>query len=821
MFKRYPSSFSVSLFLIPSEADLGFDHPPQSSGTFAATTTAATTARTTAAMESTRRPFRTPCSVQFNAAEALIVSEVQEDAKRRVTEIFKSWITLREVLRRHEDKLQRRWLKKAEAKRVRVLLDAWRDMPKNHGADFETFRRGLEVRRGGRDDTGHREKYLWPYINQEDLSSPWALPLLLKSRGRSLPSVFACADSQRLKFGIEAGAVVPVVLENHTMRLDDIAHYGQVSERECPTSARFDGCNGVPWSGQFPPGIGLLVLEVQERLLAFLLGCCRQILHDIPENSWATNAFPVESEPHLDLRSKGKSAGHESLAEIAAAEAPYRVPGRMDLNELVCLLDSSAAAAEDRLWALREDPLYFFDQLLETKEDGHKLWTKMVAELVSDVVFRLETFTGLYQQAKELQVLQTRDANNMPLGGELPNPPGEYTKALDTFRRLLYQSSQLYLTMFKIVGRQSPLRRRIVSRCATKLEARVFWLLEALWGHGDDLSSPAGVPTTVDELERLLNREPKAKELISPLTSGLINDLSIISQCMRQTEDHYARAGVYTPYEEYESDSEPSWAFVLDRLSLYEVTVVEELVEPFKRGFSYPIEKRRTKDNVDALRRAEQNLDRMWEYIDQQLGDLSGTATGRCLVDKRPLNRTPPWVEPVPNEKTKAAVPDSVSVFSDPFSSLLVGESIPSKTAFDSIPLRNKTKTKGTPNPPQVLARDPPAPAMPDARLAPSISVDHRALKVFRVLFYNPDRTSTPGGVAWREFLHAMNQAGFSSQKIYGSVWQFQPAGSDLMRGIQFHEPHPTGKIPFWTARRHGRRLDRAYGWGGDTFVLE
>jgi hypothetical protein len=623
-----------------------------------ATTTARTaTART--AMELLRRLFRTLCGVKVDAARVLMASEAQEEAKRRATKTFKTWTTLREVLRRHEDKLQRRWLKKPTAKRVRVLLEAWPDMPKSHGTDFEAFRKRSDARRSGDGDTNDREQYLWPYINQEDLSSPWALPLLLKSRGRSQPSVFAGADRQRLNFGIEAGAIVPVALDNHTMRLDNIAHYGQLLERECPISAGFDGCDGAFRSQHFLPGIGLLVLEVQERLLAFLLDCCRQVLHYIPEDSWTTNDFPVQPEPHHDLRSKGRSADQESLAEIAATEAPYRVPGRMNLNELVCLLDASAAAAEDRFWLLREDPLHFFDQLLETKQDGHRLWTGMVAELVSDVVSRLEIFTGLYQQAKEVHDVQARYTVGIPLGGELPEPPEEYTKALDTFRSLLYQSSKVYLTMLKIVGRQSPLLRRLFFQCTTALEARVFWLLEALWGHGDDLSSPAGVPATVDELERLLSREPKGKELISPLIFGLINDLSIISQCMRQTEDHYACAGVYTPYEEQEPNSEPSWAFVLDRLSPDELTGVGELVEPFKRKFPYPIEKRRTKGNVDALREAEQNLDRIWEYVDQQLGDLSGTATGRYLMNKRPLDRTPPWVEPVQTRKQRPLSPIS------------------------------------------------------------------------------------------------------------------------------------------------------------------
>jgi hypothetical protein len=66
-----------------------------------------------------------------------------------------------------------------------------------------------------------------------------------------------------------------------------------------------------------------------------------------------------------------------------------------------------------------------------------------------------------------------------------------------------------------------------------------------------------------------------------------------------------------------------------------------------------------------------------------------------------------------------------------------------------------------------------------------------------------------------------MASTGFRIEKLYGSVWQFSPTSLDVERSIHFHEPHPKGKIPFEVARRHGRRLTRAYGWHGGMFVLK
>ncbi|KAK0644262.1 hypothetical protein B0T16DRAFT_417404 [Cercophora newfieldiana] len=85
------------------------------------------------------------------------------------------------------------------------------------------------------------------------------------------------------------------------------------------------------------------------------------------------------------------------------------------------------------------------------------------------------------------------------------------------------------------------------------------------------------------------------------------------------------------------------------------------------------------------------------------------------------------------------------------------------------------------------------------------IRVGARALKVFRTLFYNPEVTSSPGEVPWQDFLTSTGL--FAAEKLYGSVWQFQRLDEESQSKIQFHQPHPRGKISFTMARRYGRRL--------------
>jgi hypothetical protein len=69
-----------------------------------------------------------------------------------------------------------------------------------------------------------------------------------------------------------------------------------------------------------------------------------------------------------------------------------------------------------------------------------------------------------------------------------------------------------------------------------------------------------------------------------------------------------------------------------------------------------------------------------------------------------------------------------------------------------------------------------------------------------------------------------MVAVGFASNKLYGSVWSFQPVRDELKalseRKINIHELHLDGKLSFADSRRIGRRMMRAYGLDGSSFFL-
>ena len=797
--------------------------------------------------------------------------EVRQTAQKRSRNVIDSYNTLRNILIRHEETIQKRWAKKTRPQRQKILLDAWPGMVASHRPDFEAFRRTNRANQplsGGQ----YREHYMWPHINQEDLLKPRTLLLLLNARGRNPPSDFAGADYDAMRLGLVSRNLLPVFLNLYTIILHgayDVAEYGKLISWD-------DDDDAMEWAmnrKQFIPGEALFVLEAQEKLNQFLVECCRQILHDIPADRLTADAYSIQPEPRL--KTEKESSGFDSLA-VMAAEAPYRLPSKLDIRRIESVLGAQASAAEDHLWALREDPAYFAEQLFELREhrqeilkdtrgndhptlktvDHNTFWARLCSSISFQAYMRLELFTELQRQANELQQLHIKYADSLSPMSDLPD---ELLDALLKFQHYLGQASKGPLNQLRDhVVASPPWRKYFVRQVPpntttsiigtrskpgmemSDIENRVLWILRTMWEDGHELFL-IRLPLLVDELGRMIETETGAKELFSAFISDILGDLTIISHCLTQVE-------LFLPWSrtfetalvdraddikaEYSRRFE-QWPLVMDTLKDKNVVQFAQLGNPSDGRFTYPFEKRRTKQNVEALQRAERHLDEFWAAIDRlvysKCGKLENTAVRRVLSQPRIMQRTADWVDPAPSKSNQtgresAVHPDLVNLYK-PLSTIYIGgqgtdnhgaQPTASKSKAKSKDLSNRVTTSQT-----TVIADTEQELGPEPELA-SIPVDARSFKVFRTLFFNPAVTSSPGEVSWNDFLHAMTSTGlFAAEKLYGSVWQFQKlVGGDQSR-IQFHEPHPRGKIPFTTARRHGRRLNRAFGWAGDMFVLK
>ncbi|XXH01415.1 hypothetical protein Hte_007775 [Hypoxylon texense] len=792
-------------------------------------------------------------------------SEVSREAKDRTTNIFAHYEKLQGILERHEATIRKRWEKKTRTQRLGILLQAWPGMPLSHRPDFAAFRKHAANLNSVA--IQHRTSFIWPIINQEDLGDPKTLTLLLNSRGRNPPHLFAASDGEGMHLGKVTMAIVPIFLNEHAMTLNGMARkedYGRLvswDEHE-------DAFEWTHTRKQFLPGEGLLILEFQERLLEFLVDCCKTILHDIPFDRMTSNEFAIQPEP--PLKESLDATGFSTLS-ILAKEAPYRPPAKLDLQKIESLLSARTVRAEDHIWSLREDPSYFAETMVDMKEHlpgihsatksqrDDLAWTQVISSVLVESFFQLESFTELRNQATRLRELSGKYSSELSPEKDLPE---EYLAALLRFRHYLNRLIKGVLNQMKLsVAASPPLRAffvqnvprstksstiKIIPNGAVKRDkvtTHLIWLLQTLWEDDHNLFL-CRMTTVIDELDRLLKAEPKALELVSPYIAMLIGELSIAGECLRQLEIFQPWAngfeaalvdreeGIKKEFTEHTR----AWAQVYDAFKEQNITAIRQLGDPSDGRFQYPVGKRQNKANVETLRRSEANLDAFWNAVDDMLyrkaGGLNGTAYKQVLSQPRYLQRTPEWVEPAVKKEQKSNHNNESYEYVPPSSRLFQGTETTSSSARAEVLASGagktaKVKRRGVLGEPESTSENdlapssspPPPGSVEDSQ--PTFQVDARALKVFRTVFFDPAAHTSAGEVAWRDFLHAMDATGFAAQKLYGSVWHFQPTRLDVERSIQFHEPHPRGKIPFLVARRHGRRLSRAYGWRGTMFVLK
>jgi hypothetical protein len=739
---------------------------------------------------------------------------------------------------------------------VQTLLGAWPKMSPSHRPDFEAFKRESSAQRDA--GTSFRDAYMWPSINLEDLSRPKTILLFLQARVRNTPDVFAFADADAAHLGIVTKAIVPPFLQGHTLMLRNRkspSTYGEVVSWDDDDMAFEMMCSGKA----FHPGHGLLVLEIQQRVFRFLVDCCKLILHDIASDDLTSDRFPIQEPVQLTAET---ADGFASLA-VMAAEAPYRLPANMDLLRLESLSAAKKGAADDHVWALREDPGYYVDCMLEYKDHllevlkdtrGHshpvfnagredQLWHKVIKNVVANAHVSLEVWSELFAQVKELRKLQAKHARNISPEKDLPE---DYLNALLRFQHYLTQAAKGPKSILKLtVPASPPLRQYFVRMPATNststkiqvaqretlkrgtIQYNLLWLLQQIWEDDHNLFL-MGLTNVVDELERTIQSDKTAKEMLSPFVADTISDLTVISEALRQLKIYHPWASTFENLlvdkeegikNEFARNTQ-EWGLVMAAVEGPNQKKIVRLGEPEGKKFFYPIDKNRKKENVEALRIAEQNLDAFWSAVDQNMrtrigSKMKDTALGRLLSQSRILQWTPAWTKPDTSAKDKA---DIVSI-AKPLSELYFELEQRTERTIDRrtrVTKPEKTKTKGLSSGTDVgdealhVAQD-------DQK--PSFALDTRALKVFRTLFYTPSLNATPGEVAWTDFLHAMASTGFDIEKLYGSVWQFKPTKLGVERSIQFHEPHPSGKLRYTTARRFGRRLNRAYGWEGSMFV--
>ncbi len=597
------------------------------------------------------------------------------------------------------------------------------------------------------------------------------------------------------------------------------------------------------------PGEGLVVMEIQQRKMQFLLQCAQTILQDLPLEDLDVPKQPMGKEMELS----GRDSDWPSLT-MEILEAPYREPERFDISRIRIFIDARKNHAVDHIYSLREDPSYFQDTVLDWSEHRQEriltaegrnhpvlrqdlFWELVLSNVVVDAYGDFVAWHGL---SKELEVLVEARAHcldDIQPGKELPD---KFARAHAHLSHHLEQVTKGALDKWKVgMVASPPLRKHFVRAPQDPTNTRIqvtsksnsssrgdnlLWLVAKLTM--DDHMFLCGLENICDGLEREIRSSPANRERVSPWIANLLSDISLLAELKRQIELAWPGPAMVEILDQDEKKEHYAEKTELLRHIFYLLCNPMDLASaalPLSK-FNYPSHKRQNQEVVAKMQQAETNLDAFWSKVDDYCTQDGGSGLHQLLegvLRDHKLQRTNDWQQPEV-KRTSTTTNNSIQAVTTGLSTLGLN-------TFSEEPLtppqhgniRQKTMTRGQAyqSPPDDIATQEAVTTSDDN--GHKFTVGKRGFKVVTTLFYtSSEEVEAPSGeIAWSDFLSLMASVGFSVKKLDGSAWLFSPAEADLFRrSIIFHEPHPESKMSFRVARRYGRRLERSYGWSRESF---
>ncbi|KAI1325326.1 hypothetical protein F5Y16DRAFT_423072 [Xylariaceae sp. FL0255] len=744
--------------------------------------------------------------------------------------------------------------KKNIEQRKHLLLNAWPGMPQDHNPHVKAYRldKKLEARRDAHHQhyghTKFQDAYMWPSVNLEDLVMGNTLLRLINARGRHLPGRFAQMDTQSTHLGIETSVLwSPCFLLGLTSGrssyiydmilpycADTATAYGVIQTRSCTNGTQGDN---LAETDAFLVGDGMNVLEIQERLLKFLCDGSKAILWDI--NLDGQSGLVVAEPPALKEPTEGEWLFLDSLAR----SAPYSVPEDMrtadGLKHIKLLIRPFSL-----IWLASSVSIRARGCPAALGSTGQRKYWDQTAHMMVNKCY--EEALYWYELDRQLdRIIQDLGQEGSPSNqrrADCHDAVGKIKAIMATgFLPKLRGMINIYMTCCPALRNsfcreedpEAPAGWGIVPRpgAINLKDDRLIWFF--IQFQLEEFCDAIDWETLSFEFEQLL-RDKTERSRISALLRMCFPRLlgrTVIREREHWTEPLDSSLRPWLRDVEYPIEKlaeiglpatprYPAFPIFLD---------LKGMADPTSGKFVYPSNKSRTKATVQTMQKAERNLDDFWAlydgHFDKVLSPETRNVLRKLLPANRTLVRTPDWMEPSKKEEATAAG-DSCLV--DGISHLRVvglqrsDDGTSHSGSFQRANIgKAKTKTRGASKP--ELHEPEAEEENGDTSNSPVFEVKARAYKVFRNIFYMPTPGSQAGEVNWTDFLHAMHAIGFEPTKLHGSAWSFRPCNDKLDvfgQIITFHEPHPSSKVPFWDARRFGRRLTRKYGLTGDSFVL-
>jgi hypothetical protein len=513
-----------------------------------------------------------PLPTQRNVVK-ISVEAARKETERRSSTVLALYEQLHELIIRHEHTIRRRWSKKPGQQRINLVMEVRADIPRPHRPDMEILQNHLLPNGPLRPFLVTTDQKKWsllcPHVNLEDLAGkgPQNLLLFLNSRGRNHPAAFADFDWEAMRLGSGVGLLQAAVLPNrkHNIFMDDPALFKGRRYGELISFASVEEADNWIQEGKgYSPDVGLHILEAQESILTFLLDCALKILHDIPPHEITADKYPVQPEPVL---AGNKQEGSISSLKSLHEEAAYRLPTKLDLQQLSEVISVRLQAAEDHLLSLREDPVYFHERVNEEMQhamemirgtDGkaHPLLdsqnlglraTRSMRQAVFDAYMKLHLWGALSEQIKDLIKIQEEYASHIKPTEDLPEPllvgilsfhhmTDFIAKISEGALYKIFPSSPYWRKCWtnnglaNLTDRPKLLEVKNAVSGLTNTEKAALWFFRNIWENAQK-DQAVSVPCSVAHLEKILD-EPKNDYMASLLVHETLQDIFLCVYCL-------------------------------------------------------------------------------------------------------------------------------------------------------------------------------------------------------------------------------------------------------------------------------------------------
>ncbi|KAJ5116990.1 hypothetical protein N7456_001338 [Penicillium angulare] len=766
----------------------------------------------------------------FPTAFPITVAEVEALRLPRATAIFNSWQDLRTVYTVHRVEIIRNWRAKSATAREKILKTAWRQTAIEHNRHGQTdkwnekmspFRRmDIEACVLRLPNDGKYDVLRWSSMNREDLldMDKELLLNMFNDRTYTTPSTFYVYDCD--SWEMEEMRYIKAWSSEFGMMFldkDGVANYGQV----------------VPEADMGDGGLlatkGLVTMDIQARIYAFLVKCCIEIMGQPA----GVLLFPTQNPLPV--------VADDTIIRKADQQPQYRIMNRLeDFEEVLQLINARRIAARDHVFLLRTDPGYFHQHVREASEhsywrlrwDGRPPRTGVIQyrmDCITTVMyfafFSLGAWKNYHRKFQNLiTMLQLYHAQfDGDGGGNAPDQNlgqniqmaifrivAQVHEDLVVLRQLLWvlaPATKALRDRVSVItpqdgnpqdyappiGSTSNATYRFTANAGTDnlKESASYYIFEAFkyFRRIEDTASAGDIMKAFDLRSGDKKKAKETNQLLTGFLKKVMSDVILLSQCSDQINRHQGPTGslVYTGAANElvpgETDLEVrEWIHIQGVLSL---NIAEDA--DYIAATDYFFSQQNYKNEIlqQQLERANDMLQRFWTVWDREM-----LAPEKLII-----------VGYDPNEFEELRRKQSAQRGSNKRGHAQMTEG---ETGVELAPL-------GPGDPKR-------------ARLAPGdvdparLQVKSKTLKFVERLYSPKPGDKKP--LPWKDFCEAMKDIGFTSARLRGTTYQFTPPQAlAVTTPINIERPHPDDEFSVVDLQQIGQRLSSQYGLLERNFV--